>query len=169
MKKIVVLLLVMVIASLVACGQIDDKSKNQNSSIDFGQIEDEPKDQKLSNVSIEGTWTVDWIKSEGVKFTVKEWNNFENEDVSRFYIIFKEGGLAYVFEDRYWGGDFVTWSKLENGILIDDELAIFEDGRICYSYYGDLLYLKKTSESQVVPEKDLEGVDEDDQDSSSDN
>ena len=85
---------VIMITSLTACGE---KEKNE----DFG-----------------GTWKVDSIEYEGSKFSVEEWNNMEDEDLSGFYIIFKDGGKAYVYDDGY--GDLVNWLKSDDSIMIGD-------------------------------------------------
>ena len=95
MKKLFALLLaVIMITSLTACGE---KEKNE----DFG-----------------GTWKVDSIEYEGSKFSVEEWNNMEDEDLSGFYIIFKDGGKAYVYDDG--DGDLVNWLKSDDSIMIGD-------------------------------------------------
>lgn len=95
MKKLFALLLaVIMITSLTVCGE---KEKNE----DFG-----------------GTWKVDSIEYEGSKFSVEEWNNMEDEDLSGFYIIFKDGGKAYVYDDGY--GDLVNWLKSDDSIMIGD-------------------------------------------------
>lgn len=129
MKKLLVLLLVvMMITSLTAC------SKKEKSE-DFG-----------------GTWKIDSIEYEGSKFSVEEWNNMEDEDLSGFYIIFKDGGKAYVYIDGY--GDLVNWLKSDDSIMIGDEKCSIIDGKICLDYYGDKIYLKKTSDSQEIPKED---------------
>ena len=143
MKKLFALLLaVIMITSLTACGE---KEKNE----DFG-----------------GTWKVDSIEYEGSKFSVEEWNNMEDEDLSGFYIIFKDGGKAYVYDDGY--GDLVNWLKSDDSIMIGDEKCSIVDGMICLDYYGDKIYLKKTSDSQEIPkEDDSEDEDLTDEDDSS--
>ena len=42
----------------------------------------------------------------------------EDEDLSGFYIIFKDGGKAYVYDDGY--GDLVNWLKSDDSIMIGD-------------------------------------------------
>lgn len=138
MKKLLALLLaVIMITSLTACGEKEKKE-------DFG-----------------GTWKVEFIEYEGSKFTVEEWNNMEDEDLSDFYIIFKDGGKAYVYDDEY--GDLVDWLKSDDSIMIGDEKCSIVDGMICFDYYGDKIYLKKTSDNQEIPKEDDESddVDED--------
>lgn len=138
MKKLLALLLaVIMITSLTACGE---KEKSE----DFG-----------------GTWKVDCIEYEGSKFSVEEWNNMEDEDLSSFYIIFKDGGKAYVYDDGY--GDLVNWLKSDDSIMIGDEKCSIVDGKICLDYYGDKIYLKKTSDNQEIPklEDENDDVDED--------
>ncbi len=129
MKKLLALLLVaLMIFSLAACGE---KEKSENLS---------------------GTWNVESIEYEGSKFSVEEWNNMEDEDLSRFYIIFKDGGKAYIYDDGY--GDLVNWLKSDDSIMIGDEKCSIIDGMICLDYYGDKIYLKKTSDSQEIPKED---------------
>ena len=128
MKRLLALLLALImITSLTACG---GKGKNEN---------------------FVGTWKVDCIEYEGSKFSVEEWNNIEDEDLSDFYIVFKDGGKAYVY-DEY--GDLVNWLKSDDSIMIGDEKCSIVDGMICFDYYGDKIYLKKTSESQEIPKED---------------
>ena len=132
MKKLFTLLLVaLMILSLASCGE---KEKNENFS---------------------GTWKVESIEYEGSKFSVEEWNNMEDEDFSGFYIIFKDGGKAYVYDDGY--GDLLNWLKSDDSIMIGDEKCSIIDEMICLDYYGDKIYLKKTSDSQEIPkENDVE-------------
>lgn len=108
-----------------------------------------------------GTWKVDFIEYEGSKFTVEEWNNTEDDDLSNFYVILKDGGKAYVYDEGY--GDLVNWLKTDDSIMIGDEKCSIVDGKICLDYYGDKIYLKKTSDNQEIPKEDDESddVDED--------
>lgn len=128
MKKALALLLaVITLLSLTACSK---KEKTEN----FG-----------------GTWKVDSIEYEGAKFSVQEWNNMEDEDFSEFYIIFKDGGKAYVYDDGY--GDLVDWLKSDDSIMIGDEKCSIVDKMICFDYYGDKIYLKKVSDNQTIPQE----------------
>ncbi len=129
MKKLMALVLaVLVMLGLIGCG---------TNNADTEQ-------------AITGTWKVDAIEYEGSKFTVEEWNTLEDEDLSEFYIILKDGGKAYIY-DGY--GDLVNWLKSDNTIMIDDEKGEIVDGLICFEYYGDKLYLKKVSDDQQIPEE----------------
>jgi len=138
MKKLFSLLVASaMVLSLTACGNTEEANKE----VDFG-----------------GTWKVDSIEYEGSKFTVDEWKNMDEEDYSDFYIIFKDGGKAYVYEDGY--GDLVDWLESGDTIMIDDEKCTVVDDTICYEYYGENLLFKKTSDSQEIPKED-EGDDDD--------
>lgn len=142
MKKLGALLLaVIMIISFTACGKKEEFE------------------------GMEGTWKVDSIEYEGSKFSVEEWKNIEYEDFGGFYIIFKDGGKAYIYDDY---GDLVNWVKLEDGVMIGDKKCSIVDGMICLDYYGDKIYLKKASDSQEIPKED-EPEDEDvtDEDDSS--
>lgn len=116
--------------------------------------------KKEKNEKFEGTWKIDCIEYEGSKFSVQEWNNMEGEDFSEFYIIFKDGGKAYVYDGDY--GDLVDWLKSYDSIMIGDEKCSIVDKMICFDYYGDKIYLKKVSDNQTIPEeKDDENLDKD--------
>ena len=140
MKKVLTLLLsVIMIISLSACGEKESGEKE--------------KSKKFL-----GTWKIECIEYEGAKFSVEEWKNMENSDFSDFYIIFKDGGKAYIYDEGY--GELVNWLKSNNKIMIGDEKCTIVDGMICLDYYGDKLYLKKTSNNQEIPKNNA--VEEDD-------
>ena len=126
-KTLAILLTVIMIISLSACG-------NKEKSKAFG-----------------GTWKVEYIEYEGSKFTVDEWDAMEDEDLSKFYVILKDGGKAYVYDDGY--GDLVDWLKSDDSIMIGDEKCNIVDGKICFDYYGDKIYLQKTSDNQEIPKE----------------
>ena len=124
MKKVLTMLIaIIMVVSLAACNQ-----KNEN---------------------LGGTWTVDSIEYEGSKFSVEEWNNMENEDFSNFYIILKDGGKAYIYDDGY--DSLVNWLKSDDNIMIDDEMCTIIDDMICLEQYGEKIFLKKTSDNQEIP------------------
>lgn len=104
------------------------------------------------NIDLCGTWKVDCIEYDGAKFSVEEWRIAEDEDLSSFYIVFKDGGKAYIYEDGY--GELVNWLKSEDSVMIDGEICSMVDEMICLDYYGDKLFLKKTSDSQEIPKED---------------
>lgn len=133
-KTISLLLAVLMIALLTACGKKDNFC---------------------------GTWKVDYIEYDGSKFTVEEGNNIEDEDLSDFYIILKDGGKAYVYDDEY--GTLVNWLKSDDSIMIGDEKCSIVDGEICLEYYGDKIYLKKASDNQDIPDENDEENEEDEE------
>ena len=126
---IAVILAVLMISSLAACGKdiVED---------DFC-----------------GTWKVEYIEYEGSKFSVEEWKNMDEEDLSDFYVIFKDGGKAYVYDDEY--GDLVNWLKSDDSIMLGDEKGTIVDEKICFDYYGDMIYLKKESDNQEIPKEEV--------------
>ena len=63
-----------------------------------------------------GTWVVDSIESDGSKFSIDEWKNLEDDDLSKFFIVFKEGGKAYVYDGDY--GDLCDWIQSENSLSL---------------------------------------------------
>ena len=105
--------------------------------------------KKENNGDICGTWKVDYIEYEGSKFSVDEWKNMENEDLSEFYIILKDGGKAYIYDDGY--GNLVDWLKSDNSIMIDGTKCSITGGKICLDYYGTNVCLKKTTANQEIP------------------
>lgn len=99
-----------------------------------------------------GTWVVDSIESDGSKFSIDEWKNLENDDLSKCFIVFKEGGKAYVYDGDY--GNLCDWLQSENSIMIDGKKGEIFDGKICIDCYGDKLYLSKESNSQEIPNEE---------------
>ncbi len=96
-----------------------------------------------------GTWEADYVEYEGSKFTLKEWENLEGEDLSGFCAILKSGGKAYVYDDGYEG--LVNWLNTEDSIMIGEKKGAVVDGKIYLYYNGNKLYLKKTSDNQEIP------------------
>lgn len=130
---------------------------------------------KEKSKGFSGTWQISYIEYEGSKFTVDEWKAMEDEDLSEFYIILKEGGKAYIYDDGY--GDLVDWLKSKDSIMIGDKKCDIVDGNICLDYYGDKIYLQKASDNQEIPKddksdasenKDTEDVEDTDYDTSDD-
>ena len=105
-----------------------------------------------------GTWVVDFIEYEGSKFSVDEWKSMEDDDLSDFYIIFKDGGKAYVYDDE--DGELLDWLYSDENIMIGDVKCSVVDNRICFDYYGDIIYLKKSSDNQEIPTNSEEDIDE---------
>lgn len=127
MKKLLVLMLSLVmVVTFFACG-------------------------KKSDSNLYGKWEIDCIEHEGSKFSVEEWNHMEDEDLSGFYIVIKEGGKAYISDDG--DGELVDWLSSEDSIMINGEKGSVSDGKICIDYYGNKIYLKKTDGSQEIPKK----------------
>ena len=138
MKKLLALLLATVLLiTLAACGGEKD-------------------------VEIDGKWHVEFVEYEGARFTVEEWNEIEDEDFSSCYIVFKDGGKAYLYEDGY--GDLVNWLATDEYVMIDDEKAAIIDGEIhLENYYGETLILNKISDSQEIPKEEEEENEESDE------
>ncbi len=138
MKKLLTIMLtVIMITSLTACG-----AKNNN---------------------FEGTWKVDSIEYEGSKFSINELKNSANEDLSElyeelndFYLILKDGGEAYLFADG--DSDSFSWIKSDDGnsIIIGAQKCEIVDKMICLDFDGNKVYLKKSSNSQEIPNEDSE-------------
>lgn len=106
-----------------------------------------------------GTWMISFVEYEGSKFTVEEWKSTEDEDLSEFRIVFKDGGKAYIYDGEY--GDLVNWMESGDSIMIGDEKGTVDDGMIRFDYYGNTICLKKVSDSQTIP---AEGSDEAEED-----
>lgn len=115
---------------------------------------------------IAGTWVIDYIEYDGSKFTIEEWKNTEDEDLSGYYIILKEGGKAYLYDGDY--GYLADWLQSEDKLMIDGNACTFDDGKICIDYYDNKIFLKKQSDNQTIPndeekEEIKDGVDEEDE------
>ena len=107
--------------------------------------------EKQKSKKMVGTWEVDCIEYEGSKFSVEEWKNLEDEDFSNFFIILKDGGKAYIYDDGY--DELVSWLYADDNIMIDSEMCSIVDGMICLDHYGDKIYLKRTSKNQEITKK----------------
>ena len=138
MKKLFVLLLaLLLVTSLVACGEKNEK--------------------------FEGTWKVESIEYEGSKFSINELKKSTNEDLKSlyedlkdFYLILKDGGEAYLYVDG--SGDSGDWLKSDNNdsIIIGAQKCEIVDKMICLDFDGNKVYLKKSSNSQEIPDEDSE-------------
>lgn len=106
-------------------------------------------EEEVKEFDLCGTWKVAFVEYEGSSFTVEEWLNMEDDDLSDFFIIFKEGGQAYVFDDDY--GNLENWLQSEDKVMIGDEKCSLIDQKIRYDYYDDIIYLEKVSDSQEIP------------------
>lgn len=107
---------------------------------------------KTTEEDLLGTWKIDSIEYEGSKFSLDEWKTMEDEDLSQFVIVIKEGGKAYIYDGEY--GDLVDWIFSEDVIMIDGEKGTIVDDRICLEHYSDKLYLVKHSDSQEIPSEE---------------
>lgn len=138
MKKLFVLLLaLLLVTSLVACGGKNEK--------------------------FEGTWKIESIEYEGSKFSINELKKSTNEELSSlyedlkdFYLILKDGGEAYLFADG--DSDSFSWIKSDDGnsIIIGAQKCEIVDKMICRDFDGNKVYLKKSSNSQEIPNEDSE-------------
>ncbi len=157
MKKILIVLTLIMCLFLGAC---NTQEKNVNDKENSGTQE------TVDDFS--GTWKVEYIEYEGSKFSVNEWNNIEGDDLSDFYIILKNGGKAYIYDDEY--GDLVNWLKSDNIIMIDNERCSIINGKICVDYYGDKIYLNRVSNNQEIPNlNDSDTPENNEDDSDADN
>ena len=83
---------------------------------------------KNSEKNLVGTWVVDFIEYEGSKFSVDEWKSMEEDDLSDFYIIFKDGGKAYVYDDEE--GELLDWLYSDDKIMIGNINCTIIDEKI---------------------------------------
>ena len=138
MKKLFVLLLALLLVTLLAaCGGKNEK--------------------------FEGTWKVESIEYEGSKFSINELKKSTNEDLSSlyedlkdFYLILKDDGEDYLYVDG--SGDSGDWLKSDNNdsIIIGAQKCEIVDKMICLDFDGNKVYLKKSSNSQEIPDEDSE-------------
>jgi len=93
-----------------------------------------------------GTWVIEYIKLDGKKFSIEEWKDFKDEDLSGFRIIIKDNGKAHVYNADYDGA--VKWSRFDGGINIGEKECLVVDELICYRKNSVKIYFKKVSEQQ---------------------
>ena len=106
---------------------------------------------KNSEKSLYGTWNAVSLEKDGSSFFIDELKALDEEDYSDVYMIIKEGGKAYLYIDGY--GDLVDWAKTEDGIMLGKLKCTISDGLLCIDNDEDgKLYLKKTSDSQIIKE-----------------
>ena len=133
MKRILSLLIatVLVATLLVGCGS-----------------KEPPKDPLL------GTWAVDYADVEGAKFTAEEMKVMDDDGLSEIQIVIKEGGKAYVSDDK--DGAVLDWEKTDDGVTIGALDCTFADGVLYFEYGKGLIYMKKISDSQIVGDQQRE-------------
>ncbi len=136
MKKVISMVLaVLMLLSLAACG---------------GKAPDTVKD------GYPGTWIIDHLTIDGVTYAQSELEAL-GDYRSQALLVIKEGGQAYAAESGL-NGVIIAWSETENGILLDDDEVIMEDGLLRLEVYDDeLWYFRKVSDSQLI-EKPTEPV-----------
>lgn len=106
MKKVISMVLaVLMLLSLVACG---------------GKAPDKVED------SYPGTWEIDHLTIDGVTYAKSELEAL-GDYRGHALLVIKEGGQAYAAESGE-NGVIIAWSETENGILLDDDEVVMEDG-----------------------------------------
>lgn len=138
MKKVLAIILAIVLIGSVAACVRTAKHKNAETNTTLSD-------------TVYGRWVADHVKSGDSTFSLKEWKNMEDIDLSDVYIIIKEGDKAYMFSD---GSGYITdWKLSDEKITIDGETGEYKNGEISFKNYGDIyVYFKKTSDSQVIPD-----------------
>lgn len=127
-KAISVVLAILMLLSLAACG---------------GKASEKVKD------SYPGTWKIDHLTIDGVTYAQSELEAL-GDYRSQALLVIKEGGQAYAAESGL-NGVIIAWSETENGILLDDDEVIMEDGLLRLEVYDDeLWYFRKVSDSQLI-------------------
>lgn len=123
MKRLLCVLLVAVmILGLCACGPNEDE--------------------------ILGTWTIDSVEVNGSSFTIDELEAMGDYSLSDVQLVVKAGGQAYMTADGE--GTMVEWEKTPSGIKIGIRDCEIENGLLCASDDEKKMFLKKTSDSQII-------------------
>lgn len=107
-----------------------------------------------------GTWNSVSAEAEGSEFTIEELEATGDNTLSDFQIIIKDGGKAYVYSQG--NGALVDWKKTEKGIKIGVMDCSVNDGMISLENNGIKINLKKTSDSQTIPNNLKTNEDEED-------
>lgn len=96
-----------------------------------------------------GTWEIDHLIVDDVKYTKSELEALDNFR-AQAWIVIKDGGQAYAAEGGT-DGVIVDWSETENGILLNGDELLMEDGFLCLEAYSDeFWYFRKVSDSQLI-------------------
>lgn len=128
MKKVVgVLLALMMLFSLVACGKSSGDEENM----------------------LYGTWNATSVELEGSKFTLEELKTMGDDTMSDLFFVIKEGGKAYVHSEGY--GELVDWASTSGGIKIGVIECSVSDGFIHVENNDVIIFMEKTSDSQTIP------------------
>ena len=129
MKKVIsIVLVLMILLSLSACG---------------GKAADSSK------AGYPGTWKIDHLGIEGAEYAQSELAAL-GDYRGQALLVIKDGGKAYEAENGI-DGIIVDWYETENGILLDGEEVLIENGLLRLEVYDDeIWYFRKASDSQLI-------------------
>lgn len=95
-----------------------------------------------------GTWAIDYVEADGVKYTISELEAMGDESLSGTQLVIKEGGKAYASDNT--SGGIVDWEKNEDTITIGVMDCTLKDGVLSFEYGDGMIYMKKISDSQTI-------------------
>ena len=101
-----------------------------------------------------GTWAVVSLEAEGVTFTVDELKALGEDEMADFIIIIKDGGKAFVSVDG--DSDLLDWVETESGVKIGQGNCSYLDGVLTLENNGYKINFEKTSDSQIIENKQQE-------------
>lgn len=133
MKRIIAIILaITIVISLVACGEEEFK--------------------------ITGTWKAFKAEIDGVAFTVSEMEALGEDELSDFYLIVKDGGIAVAIQKG--DTDKIDWEETENGYEIGYADCTIIDELLCVDNGYEKIFFEKVSDSQTIEEKYMASEDE---------
>lgn len=152
MKKMFCGLLLVAVLGISGCGsQSGDLTGNGLGSEKPAPVSD----------TLFGTWEFDYALIDGSRYSAEELKTLDDDEFTDFYVVIKDGGSAYVFVSG--DGDVEEWTKDDEH---PDRITIgwmefgYEDAVLSYEAYdGYAVYLKKTSDSQVITGKEPDSDD----------
>lgn len=145
MKRVFTLLFtVLIVLGLAACG---------NTESTLTTIDTTTSSQIAEITSFPGTWEAVNIEIDGSMFTVDEIKAVNNS-FTGLTLVLKDGGKAYA------NGSLFDWEQTDNGLIIGNLSCYFKDNYICVPDENFVVYLEKTSDSQIitVPAEDSDNV-----------
>ena len=98
-----------------------------------------------------GTWTAVHVEVGGSKFTIAELEATGDKSLSDFYVILKEGGKAYVHSEG--AGALMDWSSTGKSVQLGVQECALKESFICIDKNGIVIFLEKTSDSQIIGEE----------------
>lgn len=109
-----------------------------------------------SKNSLLGTWSPESVEINGSTYKVSELEAMGDYSISDLYIVIKEGGSAYVYENG--SGAQVEWSEVSGGVKLGIQECKVVDGKIILENNDVKITLAKKSDSQEITTAESENT-----------